>query len=81
VKCLLIIQAFAFHQSALGPFDQAAGVKGCLELVGQGTLELRLGCRAEQAGHHAGLCLATSPTTGNRDDLGIKSLFLSEPDD
>jgi len=42
---LLLIQAFAFHQGALGPLDQAPGVQRGLELVGQGTAEL-----AEQSG-------------------------------
>jgi hypothetical protein len=39
---LLIIEAFAFHQGALGPLDQAPGVQGGLELVGQAAGELGL---------------------------------------
>jgi hypothetical protein len=39
---LLLIQAFAFHQGALGPLDQCPGVKGDLELLGQGAGELGL---------------------------------------
>ena len=48
---------FAFHQRPLGPFDQAAGVKCCLELVGQGATELGLGRSQEQAGHDSGIGL------------------------
>src|SRR5215207_3598305 len=54
---LLIVQAFAFHQGPLGPLDQGSRVQGDLELVGQGTLELGLGGRPEQAGHHPGIGL------------------------
>jgi hypothetical protein len=60
---LLIIQAFAFHQRALSPLDQAPRVQGDLELLGQGPFELRLGRRAEQAGHNPGM-VASCMTAG-----------------
>jgi hypothetical protein len=47
---LLVIQAFAFHQRALGPLDQSSGVKGCLELLGQGMLHFGPGrCPSRRA--------------------------------
>jgi hypothetical protein len=46
---LLLIQAFAFHQGALGPLDQPPGIQRGLELVGQGTAELGLGPGQQQA--------------------------------
>jgi hypothetical protein len=44
---LLLVQALAFHQGALGPLDQAPGVQGRLELVGQGAGQLGPGSRPE----------------------------------
>ena len=54
---LLVVQAFAFHQDALGPLDQPSGVKGDLELVGQGAAELCPGPGQEQAGQDPGIGL------------------------
>jgi hypothetical protein len=54
---LLVVQAFAFHQRALGLLDQHPGVQGSLELGGQGTFDLSLDRGCEQAGHHPGIGL------------------------
>jgi hypothetical protein len=56
-ESLLVVQAFAFHQGALGSLDQAPRVQRGLELVGQRALELSLGSGPEEAGHHPGVGL------------------------
>ena len=61
---LLVVQAFAFHQDALGPLDQPPRVQRHLELVGQRALELSLGRGPEQAGHHPSIGLQGA-------DLGV----------
>jgi hypothetical protein len=59
----LVVQAFAFHQDTLGPLDQGPRVQRHLELLGQHALELSLGRRPEQAGHHPGIDLQGADLT------------------
>ena len=50
-----LVDVLVDHQGALGLLDQHPGAEGDLELFGQPILDLGLGGRAEQAGHHAGV--------------------------
>ena len=53
-----LVNVLVDHQGTLGLLDQHPGGKGDLELgPASQTLDLRLGGRAKQAGHHPGVGL------------------------
>src|SRR5215217_4403221 len=78
---LLVIQAFAFHQGALGPLDHAPRVQRGLELVGKGAGELGLG-RApgrEQGPHQCAIGLQGADLT-RVPAPGIDGIHIQGPD-